>query len=134
MDESISTVLTILCNHTFHSQCLAQWEDASCPVCRHVQTPEQIAEQRCSECQSSEDLWICLVCGYIGKTVKKKSVPDLGTGFAAALACFGWVKLYGCIFFRLWSVRWRTQSCSFFGNRTQLYHGVGTKPCLGLCG
>ena len=66
MDESISTVLTILCNHTFHSQCLAQWEDASCPVCRYVQTPELVAEQRCSECQSSEDLWICLVCGYVG--------------------------------------------------------------------
>lgn len=66
MDESISTVLTILCNHTFHSQCLSQWEDASCPVCRYVQTPELVAEQRCSECQSSEDLWICLVCGYVG--------------------------------------------------------------------
>eukprot|EP00093_Oithona_nana_P009200 09200.XXX_438849_437117_1 [CDS] Oithona nana genome sequencing. len=66
MDESISSVLTILCNHTFHGQCLAQWEDASCPVCRYVQTPELVAEQRCSECQSSEDLWICLVCGYVG--------------------------------------------------------------------
>ena len=65
MDESISTVLTILCNHTFHSQCLAQWEDASCPVCRHVQTPEQVAEQKCFECQGSEDLWICLICGYV---------------------------------------------------------------------
>lgn len=66
MDESISTVLTILCNHTFHSQCLAQWEDASCPVCRHVQTPELVAEQKCFECQGSEDLWICLICGYVG--------------------------------------------------------------------
>ena len=65
MDESISTVLTILCNHTFHSQCLAQWEDASCPVCRHVQTPEQVAEQKCFECQGSEDLWICLICGFV---------------------------------------------------------------------
>jgi len=66
MDESISTVLTILCNHTFHSQCLAQWEDASCPVCRHVQTPELVAEQKCFECQGSEDLWICLICGFVG--------------------------------------------------------------------
>ena len=37
MDESISTVLTILCNHSFHGSCLAQWEDSTCPVCRHVQ-------------------------------------------------------------------------------------------------
>jgi len=66
MDESISTVLTILCNHSFHGSCLAQWEDSTCPVCRHVQTPEVVAEQRCSDCQSAEDLWICLVCGYVG--------------------------------------------------------------------
>ena len=66
MDESISTVLTILCNHSFHGSCLAQWEDSTCPVCRYVQTPEVVAEQRCSDCQSAEDLWICLVCGYVG--------------------------------------------------------------------
>lgn len=66
MDESVSTVLTILCNHTFHSSCLAQWEDATCPVCRYIQTPELVAEQRCSECNSSDDLWICLICGYVG--------------------------------------------------------------------
>ena len=30
------------------------------------QTPEVVAEQRCSDCQSAEDLWICLVCGYVG--------------------------------------------------------------------
>lgn len=66
MDESISTVLTILCNHSFHGQCLAQWEDTTCPVCRYMQTPEVVAEQRCSECLSAEDLWICLICGYVG--------------------------------------------------------------------
>uniref|UniRef100_A0A0K2UHP7 BRCA1associated proteinlike [Megachile rotundata] n=1 Tax=Lepeophtheirus salmonis TaxID=72036 RepID=A0A0K2UHP7_LEPSM len=66
MDESVSTVLTILCNHTFHGSCLAKWEDLSCPVCRYVQTPEVVAEQKCSECQSCEDLWICLICGYVG--------------------------------------------------------------------
>jgi len=66
MDESVSTVLTILCNHKFHSLCLAQWEDPTCPVCRHVQTPELGTEHVCSDCQSSSDLWICLVCGYVG--------------------------------------------------------------------
>jgi len=66
MDESISTLLTILCNHSFHGNCLAQWEDTTCPVCRYVQSPEVVAEQRCSECSSSDDLWICLICGYVG--------------------------------------------------------------------
>lgn len=38
----------------------------SCPVCRYVQTPELVAENKCVECQSSENLWICLICGYVG--------------------------------------------------------------------
>ena len=33
---------------------------------RYVQSPDVVAEQRCSECSSSEDLWICLICGYVG--------------------------------------------------------------------
>ena len=66
MDETVSTVLTILCNHKFHSSCLAQWEDPTCPVCRYVQIPEVTHDQQCLDCQSSSDLWICLVCGYVG--------------------------------------------------------------------
>ena len=66
MDESVSTVLTILCNHKFHSSCLAQWEDPTCPVCRYVQTPEVSHDHICLDCQSTGDLWICLVCGYVG--------------------------------------------------------------------
>ena len=66
MDESVSTVMTILCNHKFHSECLAQWEDPTCPVCRYVQTPDASHDQVCGDCQSDDDLWICLVCGYVG--------------------------------------------------------------------
>ncbi|CAG9533724.1 unnamed protein product [Cercopithifilaria johnstoni] len=59
-------VLTILCNHTFHAECLEQWTDTTCPVCRHSQTPELVADQKCSVCGRTTDLWICLVCGNIG--------------------------------------------------------------------
>uniref|UniRef100_A0A0R3RWU9 BRCA1-associated protein n=1 Tax=Elaeophora elaphi TaxID=1147741 RepID=A0A0R3RWU9_9BILA len=59
-------VLTILCNHTFHAECLEQWADTTCPVCRHSQTPELVANQNCSVCGKTTDLWICLVCGNIG--------------------------------------------------------------------
>lgn len=38
----------------------------SCPVCRYVQTPETIPDNQCQECHSSESLWICLICGYVG--------------------------------------------------------------------
>ncbi|MEQ2216418.1 hypothetical protein XENOCAPTIV_015877 [Xenoophorus captivus] len=46
MDESVNGILTTLCNHSFHSQCLQRWEDASL--------------------YSLQNLWICLICGHIG--------------------------------------------------------------------
>lgn len=66
MDESVEGILTILCNHSFHSSCLAKWGDTSCPVCRYCQTPELEPDNRCFGCGSQENLWICLICGHIG--------------------------------------------------------------------
>ncbi|XP_020282126.1 BRCA1-associated protein [Pseudomyrmex gracilis] len=69
MDESVDGILTILCNHTFHSSCLVKWGDTSCPICRYAQTPEPLAESRCMECvadTSNDALWICLICGHVG--------------------------------------------------------------------
>lgn len=63
LDES---VLTILCNHSFHTYCLTKWEDSTCPVCRYTQIPEPSGENTCSTCDSKEDLWICLICGHVG--------------------------------------------------------------------
>uniref|UniRef100_A0A1I7X9M7 RING-type domain-containing protein n=1 Tax=Heterorhabditis bacteriophora TaxID=37862 RepID=A0A1I7X9M7_HETBA len=59
-------VVSILCNHSFHAGCLQKWTDTTCPVCRYIQTPELVAEQQCSDCGQSTDLWICLICGNIG--------------------------------------------------------------------
>ncbi|RZF33780.1 hypothetical protein LSTR_LSTR003631 [Laodelphax striatellus] len=66
MDESLDVILAILCNHAFHGGCLAKWRDSICPVCRFVQTPEAVADNRCMECLSQESLWICLLCGHVG--------------------------------------------------------------------
>ncbi|XP_028519639.1 BRCA1-associated protein isoform X2 [Exaiptasia diaphana] len=66
MDESVEGVLTILCNHSFHGSCLSKWDDSSCPVCRYVQTPEPTSENKCFMCDSTESLWICLICGHVG--------------------------------------------------------------------
>uniref|UniRef100_A0A915EHN2 BRCA1-associated protein n=1 Tax=Ditylenchus dipsaci TaxID=166011 RepID=A0A915EHN2_9BILA len=63
MDDGI---LTILCNHSFHADCLSKWTDTSCPVCRHTQTPELVPDQCCSDCGKTTDLWMCLICGNIG--------------------------------------------------------------------
>ncbi|XP_014229674.1 BRCA1-associated protein [Trichogramma pretiosum] len=69
MDESVDGILTILCNHTFHADCLVKWGDTSCPVCRYAQTPEPVADSHCMECDAeatNEALWICLICGHVG--------------------------------------------------------------------
>ncbi|XP_060532914.1 BRCA1-associated protein [Cylas formicarius] len=70
MDESVDGVLTILCNHAFHANCLEQWGDLTCPVCRCVQSPEQAETSECESCGKSapspDALWICLICGHVG--------------------------------------------------------------------
>lgn len=66
MDESVDGVLTILCNHAFHAGCLIKWGDSTCPVCRCIQTPELVETSVCMECEGTEALWICLICGHVG--------------------------------------------------------------------
>ncbi|KAK4878245.1 hypothetical protein RN001_010751 [Aquatica leii] len=68
MDESIDGVLTILCNHAFHANCLEQWSVSTCPVCRCVQSPEQAESSECENCGrvGPDALWICLICGHVG--------------------------------------------------------------------
>ena len=62
MDASVTGLLTILCQHTFHCQCLTKWGDGSCPICRYSQkrdASDQTREShRCKACGATEDLWI----------------------------------------------------------------------------
>ncbi|KAK9452622.1 BRCA1-associated protein 2-domain-containing protein [Dipodascopsis uninucleata] len=70
MDSSVTGLLTIICQHTFHCQCLSKWGDNSCPVCRYSQKKDHQSmlsdPNQCSVCGTTESLWICLICGSIG--------------------------------------------------------------------
>ncbi|KAF9129033.1 hypothetical protein BGW39_004510 [Mortierella sp. 14UC] len=81
MDSSVTGLLTILCQHTFHCHCLSKWGEGSCPVCRYSQksitkssatgmsaTTDGVSEDQnvCATCGTTENLWICLICGHIG--------------------------------------------------------------------
>ncbi|CAO0790758.1 unnamed protein product [Mucor circinelloides] len=85
MDEKLTGLLTILCQHTFHCHCLSKWGDGSCPVCRYSQKPHRSIEtesaqntdhtismrdpndeSECATCHSTEHLWVCLICGNVG--------------------------------------------------------------------
>jgi BRCA1-associated protein len=66
LEKLDDSVLTILCNHSFHTNCLTKWKDSTCPVCRYTQSPDPTGDNTCLSCDSREDLWICLICGNIG--------------------------------------------------------------------
>ena len=83
MDET-NGLMTIPCSHVFHCTCLQNWKGAGCPVCRFTHTQDSRAaadadpnnpysqpfgshvSNLCSVCDCTDDLWICLICGYVG--------------------------------------------------------------------
>ena len=79
MDET-NGLMTIPCSHVFHCTCLQNWKGTGCPVCRFTNaSPEpsdpsnpftqpfgSSASNLCSVCDCDDDLWICLICGYVG--------------------------------------------------------------------
>lgn len=64
-------LVTTLCCHTMHASCLAKWDHNRCPVCRHTHelTPEA---STCMNCDYRDDLWMCVICAYVGCGVYKK--------------------------------------------------------------
>lgn len=80
MDDTTG-LLTILCQHVFHCACLEKWRGSGCPVCRYTHSPsytfpyprpysngsaEQDTEPMCSVCATTNNVWICLICGNLG--------------------------------------------------------------------
>jgi len=67
LDSSTTGIVTVLCHHTFHCDCLSKWKgDNTCPVCRYLQVPTVESNNVCSQCDSTESLWICIICGHVG--------------------------------------------------------------------
>uniref|UniRef100_A0ACD5Z9B8 Uncharacterized protein n=1 Tax=Avena sativa TaxID=4498 RepID=A0ACD5Z9B8_AVESA len=64
LDQDPGGILTTICNHSFHCSCISKWTDSSCPVCRYCQ--QQPEKSMCSICGTSENLWICVICGNVG--------------------------------------------------------------------
>ncbi|KAL2016855.1 hypothetical protein VTK56DRAFT_2930 [Thermocarpiscus australiensis] len=81
MDDTTG-LMTILCQHVFHCTCLQTWKGSGCPVCRATNPkpsqdgydPDNPYSQPfgsgvaniCNNCNCTEDLWICLICGNVG--------------------------------------------------------------------
>ncbi|CCJ31567.1 unnamed protein product [Pneumocystis jirovecii] len=59
MDASVTGLLTILCQHTFHCQCLSKWGGNICPVCRYSQQKDVLNATRtnshCFTCETQKN-------------------------------------------------------------------------------
>ncbi|CAM9103522.1 unnamed protein product, partial [Pylaiella littoralis] len=64
MDRMERRVLTTVCNHSFHVECLMKWQDSPCPVCRFHHNNASEAST-CQECRATDNLWVCLICGSV---------------------------------------------------------------------
>lgn len=69
LDSDITGIVTIQCQHSYHCSCLSKWKEDKCPVCRYStksRLPAAPIQSKCSKCEISSNLWICLVCGHLG--------------------------------------------------------------------
>ncbi|CAN6449779.1 unnamed protein product [Victoria cruziana] len=64
LDQDISGIPSTLCNHSFHCSCVSKWPNSSCVVCHFCQVENE--RSTCSICETSENLWICVICGFVG--------------------------------------------------------------------
>lgn len=66
LDKSISGLNTIKCRDLFHPCCRENCQDISkdCLVCGIIN--DSSSSVNCSDCSSTENLWICLICSNLG--------------------------------------------------------------------
>jgi BRCA1-associated protein len=74
--EDKTSILTTVCNHTFHLDCLVQCQDSPCPVCRYDHSGLNETLSQCHVCGTTEHNYVCLICGV---------VSCVGTTAAAAI-------------------------------------------------
>lgn len=70
MDDTVTGLLTILCDHTFHCSCINKWvsTQSTCPVCRFSVARaafDDLEQKACCVCLADKNLWMCLICGNV---------------------------------------------------------------------
>ncbi|KAF3453730.1 hypothetical protein FNV43_RR04171 [Rhamnella rubrinervis] len=63
LDPDTSGILSTLCDHSFQCPCISKWTYLSCQVCRLCQ--QQDEKPTCSACGTLENLWVCVICGFV---------------------------------------------------------------------
>ena len=65
MDLREELLLMTVCNHSFHLDCLLQWQALPCPVCRYDHSGLNEALSQCHVCGTTESVYVCLICGVV---------------------------------------------------------------------
>ncbi|GMY35823.1 BRAP2 RING ZnF UBP domain-containing protein 1 [Fagus crenata] len=64
LDPDTSGILSTICDHSFQCPCISKWTYLSCQVCRFCQ--QQDEKPTCFVCGTLENLWVCMICGFVG--------------------------------------------------------------------
>jgi BRCA1-associated protein len=79
------SLLTTVCNHTFHLDCLERCT-GPCPVCRYDHSGLNETLSQCHVCGTTEHNYVCLICGVVscGLPRTAEAVPPVAAAAAAA--------------------------------------------------
>ncbi|KAL2500639.1 BRCA1-associated protein [Forsythia ovata] len=64
LDYNTSGITSTLCDHSFQCSCVSKYTHLSCLVCRLCQ--QQDEKPSCAVCGILNNLWVCLICGFVG--------------------------------------------------------------------
>ena len=91
-DPRTTSVLTTVCNHSFHMDCLLQWQDSPCPVCRYDHSGLNEALSQCHVCGTTQHNYVCLICGVVscgGGGEEQAHAADASSSSASSSAARG---------------------------------------------
>ncbi|MFS8009447.1 putative transcription factor C2H2 family [Helianthus anomalus] len=64
LDHDTSAIQITHCDHSFQCPCISKWTYLSCQVCRLCQQHD--GKPTCAVYGTSNNLWACLICGFVG--------------------------------------------------------------------
>ncbi|KAK7857588.1 BRAP2 RING ZnF UBP domain-containing protein 1 [Quercus suber] len=64
LDADTSGILSTICDHSFQCPCISKWTYLSCQVCRFCM--QQDEKPACFVCETLENIWVCMICGFVG--------------------------------------------------------------------
>ena len=83
VSKSQPSLLTTVCNHTFHLDCLEQCT-GPCPVCRYDHSGLNETLSQCHVCGTTERNYVCLICGVVSCGIPRMAEAVAPAAAAAA--------------------------------------------------